>query len=288
VIRAADGYFYAYTTQSPYGSDLKLFPILKSKDMTAWQMVGQVFSQAPDWAYSDFWAPHILMRNGKYYLYYAAKAKSTGTTAIGVAVADKPTGPFTDKGSPVILGGGFSTIDPFILVDGDKLYMYWGSDRVPILVQELTPDGMNVVGSPDGVLFPSEQFEGYERLVEGPWVIKHGDYYYLMYSGDDCCDKPHYAMLIARSKSPKGPFEKAPNNPILVAGDRWDGPGHNAAIQDDAGDWWLLYHAMDKQSGTKDRVMLLDKLTWQPDGWPARLTPSTGKQPGPQWKNVKR
>ncbi|MGE5672367.1 MAG: glycoside hydrolase family 43 protein [Mycobacterium leprae] len=287
VIRASDGYFYAYTTESPYNGQTKLFPILKSRDMTTWTLVGQVFDQPPAWASHDFWAPHILYRGGKYYLYYAAKAKNGGTTAIGVAIADKPTGPFKDKGTPVIQGGGFSTIDPFVLVDGEKLYLYWGSDRVPILVQELTADGLSVTGEPEPVLDPSLQFGGYESLVEGPWVIKRDPYYYLMYSGDDCCDQPHYAVLIARSTSPLGPFEKDPANPILVANDRWNGPGHNAAIQDDAGDWWLLYHAMDRKSASKDRVMLLDKLTWQPDGWPVPMTPSTTQQPGPQWKKMR-
>jgi arabinan endo-1,5-alpha-L-arabinosidase len=283
VIRAADGYFYAYTTESTYDGKQRLFPILKSADLVSWKEAGQVFAEAPAWTVADYWAPHILMRGGKYYLYYAVKARDTGTTAIGVAIAENPAGPFRDKGSPVILGGGYSTIDPFVLVDGEKQYLYWGSDRVPLLGQELAPDGLSVVGDPEPVLFPSDKFEGYEGLVEGPWVIKRENYYYLFYSGDDCCDRPHYAVLVARSTSPLGPFEKAPGNPILVAGGRWDGPGHNGMIQDDQGDWWLLYHAMDKQSKSRDRVLLLDKLTWQADGWPARMTPSTTERPGPVW-----
>lgn len=282
VIRAADGAFYAYTTEATYDGKPSLYPILKSADLVSWTKVGDVFSQPPAWASVDFWAPHILQRGGKYYLYYAAKARETGTTAIGVAVADNPAGPFTDKGSPVILGAGFYTIDPFILEDGDKLYLYYGSDRKPIIVTELTPDGMNVQGQETQVLLPSLKFDGYEMLVEGPWVIKREGYYYLFYSGDDCCDGPHYAVLVARSKSPLGPFEKAPHNPILAASDRWNGPGHNGAIQDDNGDWWMLYHAMDKQSSSRDRIMLLDKITWQADGWPARITPSATPQPAPR------
>ncbi len=284
VIRATDGYFYAYTTESDYDGKEKLYPILRSADMVNWKLVGEVFPEKPAWASHDFWAPHILLRDGKYYLYYSAKNAGTGTTAIGVAVADKPTGPFRDKGEPLILGGGHSTIDPFVLVDGAKLYLYWGSDRVPIMVQELTPDGMGLVGEMEPVLYTSLKFEGYEELVEGPWVIKRGEYYYLFYSGDDCCDEPHYAVLVARSKSPLGPFEKYEGNPILVANERWDGPGHHGMIQDDAGETWLLYHAMDKQSKSRDRVMLLDRLPWQENGWPARITPSTGKQPAPSFK----
>jgi len=278
VVRAADGLYYAYTTQA---AD-KRIPILKSKDLVHWQLVGDVFAELPTWATHDFWAPHILMRGGKYYLYYAARHKDTGAHTIGVAVADKPEGPFKDKGSPLVPYNNPATIDPFVLEDGDKLYLYWGSDRVPLLIQELSADGMSVVGDPAPVLSPSTGFEGYEDLVEGPWVIKREGYYYLFYSGDDCCDEPHYAVPGARSTSPEGPFEKYPGNPVLVAGERWNGPGHNAVIQDEAGDWWLLYHAFDRQKPEKGRVMLLDRITWGQDGWPVRMTPSQTEVPGPQ------
>lgn len=284
VVRAADGYFYAYTTNTEEGGRTQLHPILRSADLISWKKVGTVFTDLPTWASHDFWAPHIFMRGGKYYLYYAAKQRETGAHTIGVAVADSPTGPFRDKGQPLLPIANPSTIDPFVLEDGEKLYLYWGSDRVPLLVQELSPDGLSVVGEPEPVLFPSDAAEGYERLVEGPWVIKREGYYYLFYSGDDCCDRPHYAVLVARSKSPLGPFEKNPNNPVLFAGERFIGPGHNGLIQDDGGDWWYLYHAFDQQNRAKGRVLLLDRITWQADGWPARMTPTQAETEGPRIK----
>src|SRR5690606_40113771 len=66
--------------------------------------------------------------------------------AIGVAVADSITGPYVDKGEPIVTGPRFTTIDPYIFKDDDgKRYMYWGSGHEPLKVQELSNDGMSLV-----------------------------------------------------------------------------------------------------------------------------------------------
>ena len=137
----------------------------------------------------------------------------------------------------------------------------------------------------------------YQRLIEGAWVIRRGGWYYLFYSGDNCCGpKAHYAALIARSRSATGPFETlaaatgAANSVILEKRGKWVAPGHNSIAEDTRGDHWMLYHAVDSdrpRSKPADeintrRVMLLDRIVWR-DGWP-RIEgdgPSTGSQPRP-------
>jgi arabinan endo-1,5-alpha-L-arabinosidase len=281
VIKAKDGYYYAITTQSEYNGNLVSLPILRSKDLIHWEEKGTVFTgeQVPSWATSNYmWAPHITYHNEKYYVYYATKVNDGDLLkgmGIGVAVADNPMGPYKDKGAPLVWGTGFEKIDPYVLEDDSgKRYIYWGSDKQPIYVQQLSDDGMSVVGEETAVLSPGVQSrDGYDYLVEGPWVIKRNGYYYMFYSGDNCCHdnsgrNPHYAVMAARSKSPAGPFEADPNNPILEKNNTFLAPGHNATIQDDAGQDWMLYHSFDLMNlSSSGRVLMIDRISWK-DGWP--------------------
>jgi arabinan endo-1,5-alpha-L-arabinosidase len=274
VIRAGDGFFYAYTTQSYYGARFLNLPILRSSDLITWRLVGDAFPERPDWVvpgtdHGDMWAPHIASWDGTYYLFYSARSLDLGNMAIGVATSESPTGPFKDRGAPLITGErGFEAIDPFAweIPDGTK-YVYWGSDRAPIRAQELSSDGMELVGEPVELLSPLRS-EEYDNLVEGAWMMRHGPYYYLMYSGGACCGTDaHYAVLVARGSSPLGPFERYEGNPILEANEAFNAPGHHATIQDDAGQDWILYHAMDRDDVTNVRFLLLDRIEWV-DGWP--------------------
>ena len=182
-----------------------------------------------------------------------------------------------------------------------KRLLYWGSGFEPIKVQELAPDRVSFApGSAPVDLIPvvkSEDADEYQRLIEGAWVIRRDGYYYLFYSGDNCCGpNAHYAVMAARSRSATGPFETlasatgAKSSVILERRGLWVAPGHNAIITDAKGDDWVLYHAVDSRHSrskpTDDintrRIMLLDKIVWK-DGWP-RVEgngPSTGSRPVP-------
>jgi arabinan endo-1,5-alpha-L-arabinosidase len=274
VIRADDGFFYAYTTQSYHGTRFLNIPILRSPDLVSWRLVGDAFPERPSWVvpgsdHGDMWAPHIERWDGLYYLFYSARSLELGNMAIGVATSTEPTGPFEDRDGPLITGArGFEAIDPFAweLPDGTR-YVYWGSDQSPIRAQQLSADGTELVGEPVDLLspMPSEEYEG---LIEGAWMMRHGGFYYLMYSGDACCGpEAHYAVLVARSASPLGPFERFAGNPILAANEEFNAPGHHATIRDDAGQDWMLYHAMDRDDVTNVRYLFLDRIEWV-DGWP--------------------
>ncbi len=282
VIKADDGYYYAITTQSMYNGELNVLPILRSRDLVNWEHVGEVFSELPDWVSdnpTNIWAPDLVQYNGKYYVYYSAQIKDGDNFGIGVAVADHPLGPYEDKGA-MVTGESFTTIDPMVFTDTDgERYMYWGSGHDPIKVQKLSEDGLSLIGTAKEVLYPHSgsviikdtedkpYTENYDRLIEGPWVVKRGDYYYMFYSGDNCCGpNAHYATSVARATSPTGPFTKFEGNPILQQNTAFNAPGHNGFIQDDAGQDWMLYHAMDRDQ-QNGRVLLIDKIIWK-DGWP--------------------
>ena len=273
IMRAADGSFYAYTTQSYHGATFLNLPVLRSTDLVHWTLVGDAFQQRPSWTppgtdNGDIWAPHMVRFDDTYYLYFSARYLETARMAIGVATSDSPTGPFRDPlGEPLIVGDkGFDAIDPFVAEFADTKYIYWGSDGVPIHVQELSDDGLSLAGERRDVLSPSSR--PYEGLIEAAWVLHHDESFYLMYSGDGCCgEDAHYAVMVARSSSPTGPFVRNPANPILESNDGFFAPGHNATVQDDAGDDWIVYHSMIRGDFTNYRYLFVDPIEWV-DGWP--------------------
>jgi arabinan endo-1,5-alpha-L-arabinosidase len=265
IIRGDDGYYYVYTTQSDWPT-LTNIPLLRSSDLVHWSFRGDALPDLPRWVTTDVWAPHIIRIGDRYLLYFAARQYGTAGFAIGVATSATPEGPFEGRPQPLVSGRGFVAIDPFVMTTPEREnLLYWGSDGAPIRVQRLSEDGLSVVGQPQPVLFPSDR--DYERLIEAPWVVHHGESYYLMYSGDACCEpEPHYAVLVARAPSPFGPFQRL-GTPILAANDDFLAPGHNATIRDASGRDWIIYHAFDRDDITAQRQLFLDPLEWV-DGWP--------------------
>jgi arabinan endo-1,5-alpha-L-arabinosidase len=297
VIRASDGYYYAYATQTERDGKWVNLQVARSRDLRSWEHLGDALPAKPAWASKtqDFWAPHVQQADGRYFLYYSAKPDAALSDdkrglCLAVATASSPQGPFTDMGKPLLCGETFVNIDPMTFDDpatGKKL-LYWGSGFQPIKVQELAADRMSFApGSKAIDLIPavkSEDPNEYQKLVEGAWVVRRGGWYYLFYSGDNCCGpRAHYAVMVARSRSATGPFENAPDKVILEKFGIWNAPGHNSVATDESGTDWMLYHAVDvRQPRAKPtdepntrRVMLIDRIEWK-EGWPVvRPTPSS-------------
>lgn len=294
-IKAADGAYYVYATQGEHDGKMQNIQIARSRDLMGWVRVGDALPVKPIWAKNtqDFWAPHVSAHDGRYYLYYSAKpdvalVDKVSGFCLAVATADRPEGPFTDMGKPLLCGDSFINIDPMAYDDPatGKRLLYWGSGFGPIKVQELAMDRMSFASGSAPIdlvqVDKTEDPKNYQRLVEGAWVVRNGGYYYMFYSGDNCCGpKAHYAVLVARSRSATGPFELRRNakgevdNVVIEASGNWVAPGHNAVIEDKSGKYWFLYHAVDSRKSrttpTDDvntrRIMLVERLKWK-DGWP--------------------
>lgn len=299
ILRAKDGFYYAYATQTERGGKWINLQAARSRDLVRWELLGDALPVKPGWASrtQDFWAPHVAEHGGRYYLYYSAKpdealADDRKGLCLAVATAERPEGPFADMGRPLLCGPGFVNIDPMSWDDPatGKRLLYWGSGFEPIKVRELAADRMSFApGSATVDLVRADGKLDYHKLVEGAWTVRRGGFYYLFYSGDNCCGKGiHYAAMVARSRSATGPFELRPV-PILARDSKWVGPGHNSVIGDGRGDSWIVYHAVDSarprskpsdEANTR-RVMLIDRLVWK-DGWPAVRGPTTGPQPRPE------
>jgi arabinan endo-1,5-alpha-L-arabinosidase len=242
---------------------------------------------------SNFFAPDVQLREGRYVMYYSAQVDPARRTSpnddycIGVAESASPTGPFTDVGAPLLCAPGFQVIDAQAFDDPQtgRRYLYWGSNSAPLVVRELAVDRRTfAAGSqPVPVVFPrpGDYRTAYDiDLIEAPVVTYNAPYYYLYFSGNRCCAlEAHYAVMVARAPSPTGPFEVrragAAALPILQGAGVWENPGHNAVVRDGAGAEWMLYHAINANNrfllpGRTDisrRPMLLDRITYA-DGWP--------------------
>jgi xylan 1,4-beta-xylosidase len=272
VIRAGDDFYATATT----GGWAPHFPILHSKDLINWKIIGAVFDQKPEWTKGDFWAPEIVADRGRYFVYYTARREEgknkKGTLCVAVAVADKPEGPYTDKGALVCQEVG-SLDGAFTRDEKNQPYLIWkedGNDRGQptwLYAQALDESGTKLVGKPKKLFRNTEPWE--KHVIEGAYIKRHGDYFYLFYSGNACCGRAcDYALGVARSKTLLGEWEKNPANPILKANDAWQCPGHGSIVETTDGRDFLLYHAYRKRADAFNigREALLDEVKWR-DGW---------------------
>jgi arabinan endo-1,5-alpha-L-arabinosidase len=292
VIRAADGWYYAYATQgdpgAPFAGEFHNIQLARSLDLKNWIRLPDALPVKPSWAATtqNFWAPHIHFHGGLYYLYFSAQhgqkrfgpanlgprgRYQKGSMCIGVALARTPQGPFRDSGRPLQCANGFEAIDPMLFEhpQSGRPILVWGSGFGPIWAQELAEDRLQFKpGSrPVALLRP---FPGpYTGLLEGAWMVYEHGYYFLFVSGDSCCEPPHYAVMVARSRSPAGPFELR-NEPLIEADSRTLAPGHNSLIRDGLGRGWTLYHGIDRAAAPKGRVMFRSRLDFT-GGWPRLL-----------------
>jgi beta-xylosidase len=269
VTKVGDTY-WATATSSEWAP---LFPLLKSTNLVDWEMVGHVFPEKlPGWAEAHFWAPEINYENGKTYIYYTGKKKG-GNLCVGVASADNPAGPYTDHGPLICQPVG--SIDGFPIRDENgQLNLIWKEDGnsqdqpTPIWGQQMNEERTKLLGEKFELIRNDQPWEG--RLVEGPALFKRGDYFYMIYAGDACCGREcTYATGVARAKKITGPWEKYNKNPILTKNETWKCPGHGTVITDQANNFYFLYHAYNAESFVyPGRQGLLDKFTFNADGWP--------------------
>lgn len=292
LIKADDGYFYAYSTQVNWGDGLQVMPVLRSSDLVGWEEMGAALEKKPDWKpEGGIWAPDAVYYKGLYRLYYSFSTWGDPNPGIGLAVSESPAGPFRDLGKLFLSEeiGVDNSIDAFFIADAGKPYLFWGSFH-GIYGIELSEDGKALKG---------EKFQIAGDAYEASYILKRGDYYYYFGSTGTCCEgaESTYQVKVGRSGSLKGPYldkegvDLLENGGTLLLGgnDAYAGPGHNGdIITDEAGRDWMVYHAYHRDNPDKGRVMLLDEIVWE-DGWPvmAGAAPQTGSGESPYFDNQK-
>ncbi|GEM_PF-3057488 len=245
------GQYYLYPT-----GDNSSYRVYTSFDLVNWTRGPKVFIPGG----INVWAPDVSYNaeDGKFYLYYTANWK------IGVAVADKPDGTFINEGVLI-----YNAIDANMFLDDDgKRYLYYVRTDLPggfkIFVQEMA-NPLELTGTGKLIIEPTERWERNGSITEGPWMIKHDNVYYLLYSGS-AANTLYYAVGYATADNPLGPFTKYSGNPIIKGGNGIYGPGHGSVISDAAGQLWHVYHQKRGPIPDWDRYICIDPLWFDSTG----------------------
>ena len=273
--RVFDGKVYLYPSHDILAVEGKGRPgwfcmedyhVFSSSNLTDWTDHGVIVSQdkipwANPKAYA-LWAPDCIYRNGKYYFYFPAPAKDTTYGrgfAIGVAISDKPYGPFIPQPEPIKNVHG---IDPNILIDKDgQAYLYYAARN--IYVAKLKDNMLELASEPKIIEGLPEK-----GLKEGPFVFEHNGNYYLTYPHvQDSTERLEYAI----SNNPTGPFK--------VTGVLMDEkPGcwtNQNSIINFKGQWFLFYHHNDLSPHfDKNRSVRIDSLFFNDDGTIRKVVPT--------------
>ncbi|MBT3149453.1 family 43 glycosylhydrolase [Streptomyces sp. CHD11] len=268
-----DTYWVFPTTSKVYREQTRL-DAFSSPDLVHWTKHSDALTtEDVSWAEYAVWAPAPIERNGRYYLYFAANDIQSDAElgGIGVAVSDRPEGPYKDAiGRPLIsrFHNGAQPIDQDVFIDDDgQAYMYyggWGHANVVRLNPDMTSLGTFADGSTYKEITPAD-------YVEGPQMFKRGGRYYLMWS-EGGWTGPDYSVSYAVADSPTGPFTKLDKvlaqDPAVAKGS-----GHNSVVNVPGTDiWYILYHR--RPLGETDgnhRQLAYDRMYFNSDGTIRRI-----------------
>jgi beta-xylosidase len=242
------------------------YHVFSSDNLTNWVDHGVIVSQDKvPWVNSKsyaMWAPDCIYRNGKYYFYFPAPAKDTSYGRgffIGVAVSDKPYGPFTPQPEPIENVRG---IDPNVFIDKDgQAYLYWAARNIYVAklkenMLELASEPKVIEGLPD------------KGLKEGPYLFERKGIYYLTYPHvPDSTERLEYAI----ADNPLGPFK--------ITGVIMDEkPGcwtNHQSIIEYKSQWYLFYHHNDLSPHfDKNRSVRIDSLFFNEEGTIRKVIPT--------------
>lgn len=234
---------YLYTSHDEDGStwftmnDWKLY---STDDMVNWTEHPMPLSYKTfEWAGGDAWAAQCIERDGKFYMYVPVTDRK-GETAIGVAVADSPYGPFHDPLGKPLVQADWGNIDPTVFIDDDgQAYLYWGNPNC--FYVRLDKDMISFKGDIMKVPMTEEAFgkrEGNsERATlyeEGPWLYKRKGLYYLFFAAGPIPEHLGYAT----AASPVGPWKNGGTLMPVEGGSFTNHPG----VVDFKGNTYLFYH----------------------------------------------
>ena len=269
------GKYYMYATSSKDG-----FYVWESSNMVDWVKGGLALNRkdaANGWGKGNFWAPEVKYYKGKFYMTYSA-ISDNGKMKIRIAQSDSPLGPYLNWSEPFLSNDQYSYIDADLFIDGDKVYLYFvkdcseniinGKHVSQVYVCELSYNLMEFTGYPKLILTPDQTWEGAGddwQWNEGPFVMKHDNYYYLLYSANYYASAK-YSVGVATSNSPMGVWTKYANNPVLKqdASLSVSGPGHCMVTSSpDSSEFFIVYHThtyFDKPGG--NRNICIDRLNF--------------------------
>jgi hypothetical protein len=242
------------------------YHVFSSENLVDWTDQGEIVSQDKvSWVNAKFysmWAPDCISRNGKYFFYFPAPAKDTTFGrgfSIGVAVSDKPYGPFTPRPDPLKNVHGIDP-NPFIDKDG-QAYLIWAARN--IYVARLKENMLDLASEPQAIEGLPEK-----GLKEGPYLFERNGIYYLTYPHvENKSEQLEYAM----GKSPIGPF-KVTGVIMDESPECWT---NHQSIIEFKNQWYLFYHHNDLSPNfDKNRSVRIDSLFFNRDGTIRKVIPT--------------
>lgn len=274
--------YWIYPTYSAAYEKQLFFDAFSSPDLVNWTKHPRVLDVgAVSWVKEALWAPAIVEKGGKYYLFFSANDihSDDEVGGIGVAVADRPQGPFRDLLGKPLVGAfhhGAQPIDPDVFRDDDGSYylLYGGWDHLNIA--RLKPDFTGFESLPDGNTFKEITPDQY---VEGPMMFRRDGKYYLMWS-EGGWTGPDYAVAYAIGDSPLGPFKRIgrvlQQDPSIATG-----AGHHSLLHTPDDHWYIVYHRRPKgETEANHRAVSIDRLHFDARGLiqPVKITRRGVKQ----------
>ncbi|MBE9463111.1 glycoside hydrolase family 43 protein [Dyadobacter subterraneus] len=261
--------YWIYPTFSAPYKDQVFMDAFSSKDLVTWTKHPKVLDTLNvKWAKKALWAPSIIEKDKKYYMFFGANdiQSDNESGGIGVAVSDKPEGPFKDHlGKPLIdkFHNGAQPIDQFVFKDKDgQYYLYYGGWK-HCNVAKLKNDFTGFIPFEDGKIFKEITPESY---VEGPFMfIRNGKYYFMWSEGG--WTGPNYSVAYAIADSPFGPFKRI--GKILQQDPKvGTGAGHHSVIKVPGKDqWYIVYHRRPlTETDGNHRVTCVDVMTFDDKG----------------------
>ena len=286
-----DRYYIYSTTDGTPGWGGWYFTCFSSADLVHWKYEGINLNLPRDtkWASGNAWAPAIeeKMVDGKYRYFFYYSGETGHGKAIGVAVADTPTGPFKDLGHPIVdkrpesqRHGQQIDVDVFTDPDTGKSYLYWGNGYMA--GAELNDDMTSINEATVTLMTPrGGTLEDY-AYREAPYVFKRNGTYYFLWSVDDT-GAANYHVAYGTSTSPLGPIKVADEPVILIQDPENEiyGTAHNSVLQIPGRDeWYFVYHRINKNYIDKSkapgihREVCIDKMEFNADGTIRRTRPT--------------
>lgn len=287
-IALLDSLYWIFPTYSSAFEDQVFLDAFSSPDLINWTKHDRIIDTALiHWADSAMWAPCLVQKNEKYYLFFAANDLQTPESkwynpsvhpsnmigGIGIAQAFDPGGPYTDfLGEPLIgkVLKGAQPIDQFVFEEKGHYYIIyggWGHCNLALLNDDFT----NLIPFKSGDLVKEITPDGY---VEGPVLFKKDDSYYLMWSEGGWTNQS-YRVAYGTSDSLTGPFER--RGTVLqmdpkIAG----GAGHHSVFNIPCTDeWYIVYHRRPiPNKGRDHRVTCIDRMYFDDKGniLPVKMT----------------
>jgi arabinan endo-1,5-alpha-L-arabinosidase len=288
--RHADAY-YLFVTGGRNGRGV--LPIRRSPDLLTWEQIGFVFPDAlPAWTATEVpratnaWAPDISFFRGRYHLYYSVSSFGSRDSAIGLVTnrtldPASPDYAWVDEG--MVLRSfadrdDWNAIDPNIVVEDERnVWINWGSFWGGIKMRRIDPatGRLSTTDTTMYALASRDRAQPTNGSIEGSFIVRHGDYWYLFVSFDRCCRgaESTYNIRVGRARVITGPYVDRDGTPMTEGGGtlvleattpEWRGPGHNGFLRDGTQDY-VAFHAYPAQG--RGSRLFISTVVWE-NGWP--------------------